>query len=226
MSIRALIYGLNSVIHFWYTDFTYNVIGINDRFLITTGYFFLCSAGLIGYSGGYMLVNDCLIGGYENLKTSWLLLFCLLLGLVPSFLFSTITSSRLYFSFIVLFEVFNSAMMVIIQGICLSTVSNMYKGISYIFMNISSMALTTGPFPKVYGMLNDVNKEEKPNLAMLLSISVNVISATLVIMFIIMNKLCMNMGSNYISMKDISSKEGNEGVELQEKEEPKTIELN
>ena len=67
----------------------------------------------------------------------------------------------------ILFLIFNSSALPIVQGILISCVDKELGATGFAIANILTQVLTSGTTPLLYGIINDRFKERYPNLAML-----------------------------------------------------------
>ena len=166
MICRCILHGLNTCLHFWLADFIRNVIQEKSQLKITLLYSLICFAGPFGG----ILINAILkpmIGGYHTSKASWPLvilqliasIFGISIGLMKTTLNVTIAT--------ILFLIFNSSALPIVQGILISCVDKELGATGFAIANILTQVLTSGTTPLLYGIINDRYKERYPNLAML-----------------------------------------------------------
>ena len=81
----------------------------------------------------------------------------------------------------IIFLIFNSSVIALIQGILISCVDKSLSGTGFAFANACTQVLTAGPTPMVYGVINDKFKEKYPWLAMVCIMSINLIAVPLLI---------------------------------------------
>ena len=107
------------------------------------------------------------IGNYESRKASWPLVFLQLTAAIFAvsigFMKSTLTVSLAT----ILFLMFNSSALPLLQGILISCVDKGLSATGFAIANILTQVLTSGTTPLLYGIINDRYKEKYPNLAML-----------------------------------------------------------
>ena len=176
---RSIIRGLITCLHYWFSDFLRNVINI-EPYTVTISYAIICISGPLGG-----IVANCLLkpvlGSYESRKASWPLvvlqiiasIFGIGIGLMKSVLSITIIT--------ILFLIFNSSVIALIQGILISCVDKSLSGTGFAFANACTQILTAGPTPMVYGVINDKFKEKYPWLAMSSIMMINLIGVPLLI---------------------------------------------
>lgn len=162
---RAVLFGVNTGLHFWIADFMRKVIGCNDDLVIFISYTVICIAGPTGGILANLFLKP-LLGGYETRRASWSVVIihfiaaCFGVALaaapnVPVFLFCTLS----YF-------IFNSCSLPNVQGILTVSID---KRLSVTGSSITSMAtilLISGPAPVFYGWINDNYKHIWKGLAM------------------------------------------------------------
>ena len=76
----------------------------------------------------------------------------------------------------VLYLIFNSALLPILQGLIITSVPSNLKGIAYSIANLVTMLLTSGPAPVIYGIINDKYKSVYPKLGMFATMSCSFIA--------------------------------------------------
>ena len=151
-----------------------------EPYTITFSYAIICISGpLGGIIANYLLKP--VLGSYESKKASWPLvvlqiiasIFAISIGLMRTVLSITIIT--------ILFLIFNSSVIALIQGILISCVDKSLSGTGFAFANACTQILTAGPTPMVYGVINDTFKEKYPWLAMCFIMSLNLIAVPLLI---------------------------------------------
>ena len=176
---RSIIRGLITCLHYWFPDFLRNVVKC-EPYTITFSYAIICISGpLGGIIANYLLKP--VLGSYESKKASWPLvvlqiiasIFAISIGLMRTVLSITIIT--------ILFLIFNSSVIALIQGILISCVDKSLSGTGFAFANACTQILTAGPTPMVYGVINDTFKEKYPWLAMCFIMSLNLIAIPLLI---------------------------------------------
>ena len=81
----------------------------------------------------------------------------------------------------IIFLIFNSSVIALIQGILISCVDKSMSATGFAFANACTQVLTAGPTPMVYGVINDKVKNKYPWLAMCCIMSLNLIAVPLLI---------------------------------------------
>ena len=176
---RSIIRGLITCLHYWFSDFMRNIVQCQP-FTVTIAYAIICISGpLGGIIANYLLKP--VLGSYESRKASWPLVilqivasvFGICIGLMKQVLSITFVT--------IIFLIFNSSVIALIQGILISCVDKSLSGTGFAFANACTQVLTAGPTPMVYGVINDKFKEKYPWLAMVCIMSINLIAVPLLI---------------------------------------------
>ena len=175
MLCRCILHGLNTCLHFWLADFMRNVIHEKNQLKITICYSIICFTGpLFGILAN--LVLKPWIGNYESRKASWPLVFLQLTASIFAvsigFMKSTLTVSFAT----ILFLMFNSSALPLLQGILISCVDKSLSATGFAIANILTQVLTSGTTPLLYGIINDKYKEKYPSLAMISIMSLQFIA--------------------------------------------------
>ena len=175
MLCRCILHGLNTCLHFWLADFMRNVIHEKNQLKITICYSIICFTGpLFGILAN--LVLKPWIGNYESRKASWPLVFLQLTASIFAvsigFMKSTLTVSFAT----ILFLMFNSSALPLLQGILISCVDKSLSATGFAIANILTQVLTSGTTPLLYGIINDRYKEQYPSLAMISIMSLQFIA--------------------------------------------------
>jgi len=175
MLCRCILHGLNTCLHFWLADFMRNVIHEKNQLKITICYSIICFMGpLFGILAN--LVLKPWIGNYESRKASWPLVFLQLTASIFAvsigFMKSTLTVSFAT----ILFLMFNSSALPLLQGILISCVDKSLSATGFAIANILTQVLTSGTTPLLYGIINDRYKEQYPSLAMISIMSLQFIA--------------------------------------------------
>ena len=166
VTCRCILHGINTCLHFWLADFLRTVIHEQDQLKITIYYSIICFAGPVGGMIANAVLKPLIIS-YESRKASWPLvilqliasIFGISIGLMKTTLNVTIAT--------ILFLIFNSSALPIVQGILISCVDKELGATGFAVANILTQVLTSGTTPLLYGIINDRYKERYPNLAML-----------------------------------------------------------
>ena len=162
---RCILHGLNTCLHFWLADFMRNVIHEQNQLKITIYYTIICFAGPVGGMINNAVLKP-IIGSYESRRASWPLvllqltasIFGISIGFMKTTLMVTIAT--------ILFLIFNSSALPIVQGILISCVDKKMSATGFAIANILTQVLTSGTTPLLYGLINDRYKDKYPNMAM------------------------------------------------------------
>ena len=79
----------------------------------------------------------------------------------------------------ILFLMFNSSALPLLQGILISCVDKQLGATGFAIANILTQVLTSGTTPLLYGIINDKYKEKYPSLAMICIMSLQFIAVPL-----------------------------------------------
>ena len=116
-----------------------------------------------------MIANAVLkpfIISYESRKASWplviLQLIASIFGICIGFMKTTLNVTIAT----ILFLIFNSSALPIVQGILISCVDKELGATGFAIANILTQVLTSGTTPLLYGVINDRYKDKISNLAM------------------------------------------------------------
>ena len=163
---RCILHGINTCLHFWLADFIRNVIHEKNQLKITIYYSIICFAGPVGGMIANALLKPVIIS-YESRRASWpvviLQLIASLFGICIGFMKTTLMVTIAT----ILFLIFNSSALPIVQGILISCVDKELGATGFAIANILTQVLTSGTTPLLYGIINDRYKEKYPNLAMI-----------------------------------------------------------
>ena len=164
--VRSLLFGVNSGIHYWFNDYLVTVIEETNQKKILIAYFIVATLGpLFGIIGNYFIESK--IGEYNSKKAISASLFfhfiCCIFCIIIPFLRNFI----LFLIFMLLYFVFNSFVIPIIQGIIICSVEKELKITSFSLANIFQMLFTSGPAPTYYGYVNDLFHDQIKNAGMI-----------------------------------------------------------
>lgn len=182
---RSIVRGLITCLHYWFSDFLKSVLKNEKPLTITISYSIICFTGPFGG----ILMNTILkpiLGNYESKKVSWPLV---ILQIISSFFAISIgaMSSLISICLItILFLIFNSSIIALIQGILISCLDNSLSATGFAFANACTQILTAGPTPMIYGMINDKYKDKYPWLAMNCIMALNFLAVPLLIFLAIL----------------------------------------
>ena len=86
----------------------------------------------------------------------------------------------------VIFLIFNSSVLPLIQGILISCIDKKLSATGFAFASTCTQLLTAGTTPMIYGYINDIYKEKYPRLAMVSIMSVNLFAVPLLIILAVL----------------------------------------
>ena len=182
--VRAILFGVNTALHFWISDYMRSVLFVEDKRVIFVSYTIIAVSGPIGGVLASSIVSKFL-GGYEHKNSAHILLFlhCMTcsIGLFIPFM------KQLYpFCFITtMYLVFSSSALPIVQGIIITSVPAKLKGTAFSIANLVQILCTSGPAPFLYGVINDSYKHVFPGMAMLFIMSCACVGIVVIIFLII-----------------------------------------
>ena len=170
MIVRGLLMGTNTALHYWLNDYIRNALNINDTKSIFYGYTFVnLLSPIIGIFANSAMTY-C-FGSYENKNASCgLLVFHAITCL---FGVSMLTMDTLvpFCLCLLMYFIFSSAALPMIQGILISSVPLHAKGTSFGFSNVFATLFISGPAPVVYGIINDHYKDSSKKMGMVFLMS-------------------------------------------------------
>ena len=163
---RAIIQGINTALHYWIGDYMITTLGQNKDSI----FYSYTIISIVGPLGGVLAnwFSSICLGGYEHKHAPLaLLLFCIIslicgisIPFMPSLIPFCVATG--------MFLLFSSAATPMVHGIILNSVGPLLKGIAFSITNFTTMLLTSGPYPFIYGAINDYYKERgHKNYAML-----------------------------------------------------------
>ena len=162
---RCILHGLNTCLHFWLADFMRNVIHEQNQLKITIYYTIICFAGPVGGMINNAVLKP-IIGSYESRRASWPLVLLQLTASIFGISIGFMKTTLLVTIATILFLIFNSSALPIVQGILISCVDKKMSATGFAIANILTQVLTSGTTPLLYGMINDRYKDRYPNMAM------------------------------------------------------------
>ena len=86
----------------------------------------------------------------------------------------------------VIFLIFNSSVLPLIQGILISCIDKKLSATGFAFASTCTQLLTAGTTPMIYGYINDIYKDKYPRLAMVSIMSVNLLAVPLLIILAVL----------------------------------------
>jgi hypothetical protein len=116
-----------------------------------------------------------------------------------------------------MFLVFSASALPIVYGIILTSVDPELKGMAYSIANFVTMALTSGPAPFLYGMVNDYYGDTHKNYGMLFIMLCDVAATTFILLLTYFRYRAFNKKKKRTEEGLMhQQKELDEGQELQE----------
>ena len=177
---RSIIRGLITCLHYWFSDFLRNILIDEKPITITISYAIICFTGPFGGIIANTLLKPC-FGSYESRKASWPLVILQLIASIFAISIGLMRSLYTICFVAILFLIFNSSVIALIQGILISCVDENLSATGFAFANACTQIITSGPTPMIYGMINDKFKEKYPWLAMCCIMSLNLFSVPLLV---------------------------------------------
>ena len=181
---RCIIHGINTCLHYWFSDFMRTVIK-EKQYKVTIYYSIICFSGPLGA----IIFNSRLrkiIGGYESRNSSWPIvilqfiasIFAISIGLMKTSISVSVVTA--------LFLIFNSSVLPLIQGILISCVDKKLSATGFAFASTCTQLLTAGTTPMIYGIINDKFIDKYPWLAMVSMMSLHLFAVPLLILLAIL----------------------------------------
>ena len=181
---RCILHGLNTCLHFWLSDFLRTVIN-EERVKVAVYYSIICFTGPLGG----LLANSILkslIGDYQSRKSSYPIVILQTIASFFSISIGLMNSSLSVSIITVLFLIFNSSVLPLIQGILISCIDKKLSATGFAFASTCTQLLTAGTTPMIYGYINDRYKSKYPRLAMVSIMSINLFAVPLLIFLAIL----------------------------------------
>ena len=181
---RCILHGLNTCLHYWLSDFLRTVIN-EDQVKVTKYYSIIC---FIGPLGG-LLANSILkslIGNYQSRKSSYPIVILQTIASIFSIFIGLMNTSFKVSSITILYLIFNSSVLPLIQGILISCIDQNLSATGFAFASTVTQLLTAGTTPMIYGYINDKYKNKYPRLAMVSIMSVNLLAVPLLLLLAIL----------------------------------------
>jgi sugar phosphate permease len=182
---RSIIRGLITCLHYWFSDFLRNLLKDEKPLTITISYGIICFTGPFGG----IIANSLLkpfFGSYESRKSSFPLIVLQIIASIFAIAIGLMRTLISICSVTILFLIFNSSVIALVQGILISCVDKNLSATGFAFANACTQILTAGPTPMIYGMINDKFKDAYPWLAMLIIMSLNLLAVPLLIFLAIL----------------------------------------
>jgi sugar phosphate permease len=165
MIVRGLLMGTNTALHYWLNDYIRNALNINDTKSIFYGYTFVnLLSPIIGIFANSAMTY-C-FGSYENKNASCGLLVFHAITCLFSVSMLTMDALVPFCLCLLMYFIFSSAALPMIQGILISSVPLHAKGTSFGFSNVFATLFISGPAPVVYGIINDHYKDSSKKMGM------------------------------------------------------------
>ena len=151
--IRAIMCGVSATIHYWCADYIRNYLLVDDSIKIFYSY---TIAGIFGPFGGIFIIYiiNNFIGGYESKFAPFCLLFLEIFCCLFGILMSLTIDLKLFCVYLMIFFIFQSSALTIMNGLIIIS-NNEMKGIVFSLANIFTMLFSAGPFPYLYGFINN-----------------------------------------------------------------------
>ena len=153
--VRSILLGVNTAFHYWISDYMRNGLNINDSRVIFISYTLMNIGGPIGGVLVGSIVNF-FFGGYENRHSGTVLLVTHIISCVFGMLIPFMITLYSFCGMTLMYLIFNSSALPMIQGIIITSVNAELKGTAFSIANLFTMALTSGPAPFFYGAVNDL----------------------------------------------------------------------
>ena len=182
--VRAILFGVNTALHYWISDYMRNALGVTSSSVIFVSYTIIAVSGPVGGVLASSFVS-CFLGGYENKSAGCVLLVLHIITCCFGMSIPFMTSLYPFCCVTALYLVFSSAALPIVQGIIITAVSPKLKGTAFSIANLVTMLLTSGPAPFIYGVINDRYKSVFKGMAMLGIMSVAVVGIIFIVLLAI-----------------------------------------
>ena len=170
MISRGLLMGTNTALHYWLNDYIRNALNVHNARDIFFGYTFVnLLSPVIGIFANSAMTY-C-FGSYESKNASCGLLVFHLITCLFGVSLITVDSLVPFCLCLLMYFIFSSAALPMIQGILISSVPLHAKGTSFGFSNVFSTFFISGPAPVVYGIINDHYKNSSRKLGMVFLMS-------------------------------------------------------
>lgn len=151
---RSILLGVNTAFHYWISDYMKNAIHIENPHVIFWSYTLMNIGGPVGgvFAGSFI---QYFFGGYENKHSASVLLATHFISCIFGMLIPFMEGLYSFCAMVLLYLIFNSSSLPMIQGIIITSVSTELKGTAFSIANLFTMMLTSGPAPVFYGFIND-----------------------------------------------------------------------
>ena len=181
---RCILHGLNTCLHYWLSDFLRTVL-YEEQVKVTIYYSIICFLGPLGG----LLFNTFLksiIKDYQSRESSYPIVILQTIASIFSICIGLMNSSLGVSIITIIFLIFNSSVLPLIQGILISCIDKNLSATGFAFASTCTQLLTAGTTPMLYGYINDRYKNRYPRLAMVSIMSMNLISVPLLIILAIL----------------------------------------
>ena len=181
---RCIMHGLNTCLHYWFSDFLRTVI-YEKQVIVTISYSIVCIAGPLGGIIANALLKPY-IGNYESRKSSWPIVILQFISSIFAICIGLMKSTINMCAVTIFFLIFNSSALPLIQGILISCTDKKLSATGFAFASTCTQLATAGTSPMIYGMINDKFKNKYPWLAMVSMMSLNLFAVPLLIFLAIL----------------------------------------
>lgn len=184
---RCIIHGINTCLHYWFSDFMRTVIK-EKQSKVTIYYSIICFLGPLG-AIIFNYILKMFIGSYESRNASWPIVLLQLIASIFGISIGLMKTSLTVSIITTIFLIFNSSVLPLIQGIMISCVDKKLSATGFAFASTCTQLFTAGPTPMIYGIINDIFIDTYPWLAMFSIMSLHLIAVPLLfILAIIRNR--------------------------------------
>lgn len=205
--IRVTLMGVNTAFQYWINDYIRNALNVSNPKI---AFSFYTTINILGAFGGIFAnaLLTKLFGSYESKKSSYGVLLFHIITCVFGMMIPFAWDLYSFGAVTILFLFFNSAVLPVVQGIIINSVSNEIRGSAFAFVNLFTMIVTSGPLPFIYGAVNDMYKDTRKNMGMIVIMGIENIA----IVFILLMTYYRKKGKEGAYVKQNI----NEGIELKE----------
>lgn len=184
---RCIIHGINTCLHYWFSDFMRTVIK-EKQSKVTIYYSIICFLGPLG-AIIFNYILKMFIGSYESRNASWPIVLLQLIASIFGISIGLMKTSLTVSIITTIFLIFNSSVLPLIQGIMISCVDKKLSATGFAFASTCTQLFTAGPTPMIYGIINDIFIDTYPWLSMFSIMSLHLIAVPLLfILAIIRNR--------------------------------------
>lgn len=183
--VRVILFGINTALHFWMSDYMRNALGIQDQKLITGSYTLVCLLGPVGGILANSLIQ-CTIGGYNHPHSPIILICVQCVAAIASISVPFIKTMVPFIIALGTYFTCNSSVLPFVQGLIIDSASPEIKGVAFSVANLLTMIFTSSLFPPLYGLISDKYGHIWKSLAMLVIMSFSAIVLLPLILFAIL----------------------------------------